>query len=209
MRDDELYILLGLALMAAQGSSEEAQALGDQGWVWPLPELGATFAKLHGVHQRPQVTSGMGERRVRNGQAYGHAGVDIMYQRIAKVGARPRDGGSSGFLVPHGVQVRAARAGRIWTAGSQRTGYFVILDHGLVGGIPLATYYNHMTGLAVPTVSKWKNRNMIVVAPGQELGTCGADPTDQQGVVHLHFEIRRGMERLNPEPWINHWGLVR
>lgn len=208
MRDDDLLLLAGLLLMAAQGSSEEAVALGDQGWVWPMPELSRAFAELHGVHQRPVISDGMGSTRVRNGKAYGHAGVDIDYRRIEKLATPARDGGSRGYLVPPLVQVRAARAGRIWKAGKQATGYFVILDHGLVGGIPLATYYNHLANLAVPRVS-WINRNAIVVLPGQELGECGADPTDQSGMRHLHFEIRRGMERLNPQPYINHWGHVR
>ena len=94
-----------------------------------------------------------------------HLGVDIMY----------REGGQ--YVAPVGTPVLAARAGVVWSTGKTARGQNVVLDH----GAPFATFYQHLE-----TVSISKGQR---VEAGQQIGTMGADPTDPQGLRHLHFAV--------------------
>lgn len=98
-------------------------------------------------------------------RAENHLGVDLMY--------RDRAGR---FFVPEGTPVLAARAGTVWSTGNTARGLNVVLDH----GPPWATFYQHLSSVAV--------KHGEVVSEGQRIGTAGVDPTDTEGVRHLHFE---------------------
>lgn len=92
-----------------------------------------------------------------------HYGVDIMY----------REG--VGWSAPIGTPVLAARDGVVWSVGETARGRSVVIDH----GAPWATFYQHLASVKVV-------KGQLVRA-GEEIGTMGADPTDAQGLRHLHF----------------------
>jgi murein DD-endopeptidase MepM/ murein hydrolase activator NlpD len=93
----------------------------------------------------------------------GHLGVDIMYRQAGR------------WVAPAGTQVVAARDGVVWSTERTARGWNVVLDH----GPPWATWYQHLEGVAVA-----KGRR---VSAGELLGRMGADPTDPEGLRHLHF----------------------
>lgn len=204
MRDSDvtaILLLLGFTMAISKRTSLE---LGG-GWTWPMPELDELEAAHAGVKPRPAISDGVGARK-RGGGTRDHKGVDIMYKRIAQA-QLPRRGESRWFMVPAQTPVLAARAGRIWSAGLGPRGHWVILDHG--PELPYTTFYTHLSELFVPHVTTRLMRNTVHVLRGQRLGICGADPMDPAGVVHLHFEVRRGATPIDPEPDIHHWGYVK
>lgn len=206
MRDDDAALLL-LALLAFGGGGSALDAELGEGWVWPLPMLSQLAANLGLVRPRPEISDGFGSIRNRGTpQEHLHAGVDMMYRRVAMFpkGAQITDGGTRGFTVPAGVQALAAAAGRIWFAGRIATGWSVVLDH---GPKPFSTYYTHLSDLAVPRVDE-DNRGQIVVLAGQPLGTVGASPLDPQRVKHLHFELRHPRTGVDPQPAMRRWRYV-
>lgn len=93
-----------------------------------------------------------------------HVGVDVMYRVAGK------------WVAPEGTPILAARDGTVWSTGETARGHNVVLDH----GPPWATFYQHLTEVAVAKGQK--------VVAGQRIGTMGADPTDPEGLRHLHFE---------------------
>lgn len=95
-----------------------------------------------------------------------HLGVDIMYRS----GDR--------FVAPEGTPILAARSGTVWSTGQTARGWNVVVDH----GPPFATFYQHLA--AEPDVVKGD-----LVAAGQRIGVMGIDPTDGEGVRHLHFAV--------------------
>lgn len=118
-----------------------------------------------------------------------HMGVDIMYRR----------GGTHEWIAPVGTPILAARDGTVWSTGETARGHNVVLDH----GPPWATFYQHMTEVLV-------NKGDRVVA-GQRIGTMGADPTDAQGLRHLHFETwyqGDGKHAVDPGKAMIGWGRV-
>jgi murein DD-endopeptidase MepM/ murein hydrolase activator NlpD len=66
----------------------------------------------------------------------------------------------------------------VWSTGHTSRGWNVVLDH----GPPFATFYQHL--LEQPLV-----RAGELVQAGQQIGVMGADPTDRQGLRHLHFAV--------------------
>lgn len=195
--------------MSTTGSVTQDPRLVGNGWVWPLPLLEPQWARTWGCSRAPVISDGFGEGK-RDGGKRAHVGVDLMYKRdktISKVQALADPYGTRQFVVPPGTEVRAAHRGRIWSAGKISVGHFVILDHG--PELPFATYYTHMSDLKVPRVGpSTGNRNQIIVEAGQPLGTCGASPVDPERVVHLHFEVRLGMKRIDPGPLLKTWSYV-
>jgi murein DD-endopeptidase MepM/ murein hydrolase activator NlpD len=214
--NDDAIALVALALLwGGRGGTMSGleEDLGP-GWVLPMPELSAARASRYGLHRRPVVTDGMGpnKRRDQNGNPRWHLGVDMFYERTdpwPKDDAPP-PGETRRFAVPPGTDIVAANNGRIWSAGRGSTGWYCIIDHG--PDLPYATYYTHMSSLAIPSVPGrvriGPRRNTVMIAAGQVLGTCGASPLDSAGLVHLHFEVRKGMVRLNPERQMRRWKTV-
>ncbi len=95
-----------------------------------------------------------------------HYGVDLMYM------------GPSGWFTPEDTPILAARAGTVWSTGHTARGWNVVIDH----GPPFATFYQH---IAKPPLVLAGMR----VKAGDQLGIMGADPTDPQGLRHLHFAV--------------------
>lgn len=114
-----------------------------------------------------------------------HVGLDIMY----------RD--SEHYYAPVGTPVLAARAGNIWSTGTTARGMNVVIDH----GPPFATFYQHLDSVIV-------SHGQYVEA-GEQIGTMGIDPTDEQQVRHLHFAVwykgNGDSASVDPGPVINGW----
>jgi murein DD-endopeptidase MepM/ murein hydrolase activator NlpD len=104
----------------------------------------------------------------------GHLGVDIMFKRLpGELG-----GGSHPlYTVPLGAVVLAPAPGVVVYAKPHSNGFRVRLDHGGVHTVHL-----HLKLLCVVAGEQ--------VSEGLLGGPIGADPTDSEGLPHLHFETR-------------------
>jgi len=119
-----------------------------------------------------------------------HKGVDIMY----------RDDGK--WTAPEGTPIIAAHDATVWSTGETARGHNVVLDH----GPPWATFYQHLVSLA-PGIVKGAR-----VRAGDHLGFMGADPTDPQGLRHLHFETwykGNGDAAVDPAKAMAAWGRIQ
>ena len=103
-----------------------------------------------------------------------HFGVDIAVP-CAFVGAK-----AWVCAVAAGTVVRAARGDR---------GNAVLIDPG-----DWASGYLHLADLDVRAGQR--------VTAGQKLGRMGADPLDQQRIVHLHLQLAPGGHTVDPEPYL-------
>lgn len=111
-----------------------------------------------------------------------HRGVDIMYRSPTGT-----------YNAPVGTPIVAAKDGRVWSTGRTDRGYNVVLDH----GPPFATFYQHLELVNV-------DRGQQVKA-GDIIGQMGVDPTDPQGLRHLHFEAwwrGAGESAVDPAPML-------
>lgn len=92
-----------------------------------------------------------------------------------------------------GSPIRAAAAGRVVSSAfSGGFGNRVLVDHGEVDGIPLASSYNHLTRSVVRTGAR--------VSRGQLVGLSG-----QTGLAtgcHLHFEVYENGTPVDPMTWL-------
>src|SRR5208337_3430428 len=80
-------------------------------------------------------------------------------------------------------------AGTVYSVDTSRRGIEIVIDH----GPPWATYYQHVTS---PVVKKGD-----AVKAGQRIATAGYDPTDPEGLRHLHFETwYKGAEGSSTDP---------
>lgn len=97
----------------------------------------------------------------------------------------------AGIDIAGGGSVVASRAGTVKAASYSDTyGYRVIVDH----GDGYLTLYAHMKkGLSVSAGQS--------VSQGQQLGIMGT--TGRSTGVHLHFEIRKGGEAVDPMNYLN------
>ena len=90
---------------------------------------------------------------------------------------------------PYGTPIRAANNGRVifvgWYSGY---GKVIIIDHGLIGGVPTTTLYAHMSA----TIA----RQGSSVSKGQVIGRVGT--TGYATGPHLHFEVRQKGNPTNP-----------
>jgi murein DD-endopeptidase MepM/ murein hydrolase activator NlpD len=91
-----------------------------------------------------------------------------------------------------GTPVHAAAAGDIITAGwGGGYGNRIVIDHGLVRGVGLATTYNHLTSIS---------RGGGHVSRGQLIGYSGTTGTSTG--CHLHFEVLENGSFVNPRKWM-------
>lgn len=125
------------------------------------PDWGANSAWVFPVPDRPGLPAVISQEFRRSN----HRGVDIMYRERGK------------WVAPVGTPILAARAGVVWSVTDTERGKSVVIDH----GPPWATFYQHLEEVKVA-------KGQTVVA-GQEIGTMGSDPTDPQGLRHLHFAV--------------------
>jgi murein DD-endopeptidase MepM/ murein hydrolase activator NlpD len=95
---------------------------------------------------------------------------------------------------PQGTPIYAAAAGRVTTAGLNGTaGNQIILDH--PGGVQ--SVYDHLSVIGVPVGAQ--------VRAGQLLGRVGN--TGRSTGAHLHFEIRRHGQPIDPVPFLRARGV--
>jgi murein DD-endopeptidase MepM/ murein hydrolase activator NlpD len=111
---------------------------------------------------------------------------------------RPTDGYiTSGFgyrihPIYHYRRLHAAEAGTIISAGwAGGYGNRIVIDHGLVEGVPLATSYSHMSGYAVRSGH---------VDRGEVIGYVGT--TGSSTGCHLHFEVFEDGGHVDPMRWL-------
>jgi murein DD-endopeptidase MepM/ murein hydrolase activator NlpD len=95
------------------------------------------------------------------------------------------------FGIPCGTPVYAAAAGTIISAGwAGGYGNRIVIDHGIVRGVDLATTYNHLTSI----VAGGRVRR------GQLIGYSGT--TGLSTGCHLHFETLVDGTFVNPMNWL-------
>ena len=94
------------------------------------------------------------------------------------------------IAAPEGTSVYAAESGKVASADGQSANYgnIIILQH----TPDLVTYYAHLSKI---NVSKGKE-----VKKGDYIGKVGK--TGRVTEPHLHFEVRKGGQALNPEGYI-------
>lgn len=91
-----------------------------------------------------------------------------------------------------GQPIYAAAPGTIISAGvAGGYGNQIVIDHGLRGGVDLATAYNHMSGFA---------RTGGRVERGDVIGYAGQ--TGLSTGCHLHFEARENGNPVDPRKWL-------
>lgn len=100
-----------------------------------------------------------------------HLGVDLMYRR------------GKGWLVPEGTPALAARDGQVTRVDRTARGVGVVVRH----DDHWQTFYQHLASATVRVGDR--------VKAGDAMGVVGADPTDPQRLVHLHFAV-----------WHDGWG---
>ena len=100
--------------------------------------------------------------------------------------------GGTDFGVPCGTPVHAAADGSVVRAGwAGGFGNQVVVDHGRVNGVGLASSYNHLSRILVSGGH---------VGRGQLIGYSGT--TGLSTGCHLHFEVYRNGARVNPMGWM-------
>ena len=96
------------------------------------------------------------------------------------------------FAVGCGTPVRAPDNGRVVSAGwAGGYGNRIVVDHGLVGDVGLATSYNHLERIVVSGGS---------VNRGDLIGYVGT--TGSSTGCHLHFETYEDGTPVNPRRWL-------
>lgn len=97
----------------------------------------------------------------------------------------------SGVDIAGGGPIRASKAGTVTTATYNNSlGYYVVINH----GDGYSSLYAHMT----PNLSVAPGQT---VSQGQQIGVMGTTGTSTG--VHLHFEVHRNGEPVNPMNYIN------
>jgi murein DD-endopeptidase MepM/ murein hydrolase activator NlpD len=96
------------------------------------------------------------------------------------------------FAASCGSPLYAADAGRVLSAGwGGGYGNRIVVDHGLIGDVGLATTYNHLSSIVVHGGS---------VRRGQLIGYSGT--TGSSTGCHLHFETYENGVPVNPRRWL-------
>ena len=92
-----------------------------------------------------------------------------------------------------GMPLYAAQSGRVIHAGPQGGfGNYVMIDHGVIGGVSIMTGYAHQSGIAV--------RVGQAVTMGQQIGFVGT--TGLSTGCHLHLQVYRNGKPVNPMEYI-------
>ena len=97
------------------------------------------------------------------------------------------------FGVPCGTPVIAAADGTVISAGyGGGNGNRIVIDHGIVSGVGLASTYNHLSAFVVKS-GKVKRGQLIAFS-----GTTGHSTG-----CHLHFETLENGQFVNPMKWLS------
>lgn len=173
------------------------------GWVWPVPIVNSRI---------PTISDGFSASEgVRDGKKYRkHLGVDIMFpKREGDPKGKVKHDASVHFIAPKGTPIVAAGPGKVWDAGVDSYGHWVLIDHGMVshnaGGV--TTRYAHLERLERP----WKRGDEVHA--GTILGLMGYAPqNDGEQLRHLHFELKFPRSNIpqtlwsqNPAPYMRWW----
>lgn len=165
-------------------------------WVYPVPSLG----DRHAV-----ISSGFGTPRSDpDGTRRKHLGADLMFKRrssrdLIDIYPPSTVNATRDYVMPDNVPALAASAGLVRYAKRTAVGFTVIVRH--TSG--WATYYTHMTSLAVAKGDR--------VETGQPVGIIGGSPLDGEHLKHLHFELWKHGTRagvVDPEPYLDVWPRV-
>ena len=98
------------------------------------------------------------------------------------------------FAANCGTPVVSSADGVVFTTGyNDRSGHFVVIDHGVHRGVNLTTSYLHFQSAPVVTAGQ-------SVASGQVVGHVGT--TGSSTGCHLHFETRENGTPVNPRGWL-------
>ena len=143
------------------GASTSSQPAQDSGGTFTWPNPGGEVTSEFGWRIHP--ITGVGRL---------HSGIDI-----ATPCGTPIVAGASGTIVSAG-----------WAGGY---GNRVVIDHGMLRGVPVATSYNHMQSIAVSGGA---------VSRGQVIGYEGT--TGFSTGCHLHFEVYVNGTPVNPRGWL-------
>jgi murein DD-endopeptidase MepM/ murein hydrolase activator NlpD len=177
------------ALLDAQQRSPEALptvTLGEMTGLIPTPQampVLATAGAVAPVAQAPATTTGQMAWPVQ-GSITSEFGP-----RAHPVTGAHRDHHGLDIAAATGTPIGAAADGKVTFAGSQGGyGNVVIVDH----GNGTETRYAHQDTLAVTAGQ--------IVKAGQRLGTVGS--TGMSTGPHLHFEVRRQGEPVDPRPFL-------
>lgn len=111
--------------------------------------------------------------------------------RFGQSGALWSSGHHTGldFAAPSGTPVAAAASGKVVSSGyAGAYGNRVVIQHS--NGVE--TTYNHLSSIAVSPGQK--------VSTGQRIGRVGS--TGNSTGAHLHFEVTKGGQFVNPESWL-------
>jgi murein DD-endopeptidase MepM/ murein hydrolase activator NlpD len=169
-------------------------------WVWPL-------ARWQG--RAPAISDGFGSTRALESRGGIHRGVDLMYRRrsLRDLAAQfpPQAPHSTWHFMPAGTLVLATADGEVWSAGDTARGGTIVLSH----GAPWASYYTHLAMVLVSPSKRGSSKQRV--RAGQPIGIVGADPTDRQGLAHLHFELWRGgngTASVDPEPLLGGFTIL-
>ena len=98
------------------------------------------------------------------------------------------------FAASCGTSVVSAADGVVFSTGyNDRSGHYVIIDHGVHRGVNLTTTYMHFQ--TAPVVASGQG-----VGQGQVVGQVGT--TGSSTGCHLHFETRENGAPVNPRGWL-------
>ncbi|HWC21368.1 MAG TPA: peptidoglycan DD-metalloendopeptidase family protein [Flexivirga sp.] len=94
-----------------------------------------------------------------------------------------------------GTPVHAARGGTVASTGwDSAGGNFVLIDHGYIGGVNIASYYAHFERSAIVRTGQH-------VSKGQLIGYSGS--TGRSTGCHMHFGVMANGRWVNPIPYIS------
>ncbi|WP_131105280.1 M23 family metallopeptidase [Ornithinimicrobium sufpigmenti] len=98
------------------------------------------------------------------------------------------------FAAGCGIPVVSAADGVVFTSGyNDRSGHYVIVDHGVHRGVNLTTTYMHFQSAPVVAAGQ-------AVGQGEVVGHVGT--TGSSTGCHLHFETRENGTPVNPRGWL-------
>ena len=147
------------------------------GWVWAIPTWdGETAKESDGFRRHATV-------KPKHRQ---HLGSDLMYRNEKKRKRKLPEWTPWYHLASNTVPMLAMGPGKIWFAGKTSTGWSVQIDHGMIAGFPLVTYYTHMSELFIPNHPKGKGG--MEITAGTQLGFVGNSPKGQDP-NHAHIEF--------------------
>lgn len=195
--DEELLLLLALGMLVL--TSDPIDWGDPSAWTWPVPDLvtGGAVPAWYAATQSQEF------RRP------SHLGVDIMYRRVPgdNTARWAQDHGDAHWFAPATTPILAARDGVVWSVDRSQRGIEVVIDHGR----PFATYYQHLAATSLPIGTKGgvtPSGNALHVRAGEQIGVMGYDPTDPEGLRHLHFAVWHGGDNtssVDPERAMRSW----